>query len=104
LSEMRRLIGNLVDPESRNNEVETEDMTNPMSGADNKLTTTKTNKKTSKNDGKWKAEKALAYLRLVSPKCDDYLLRCQLDGQKRPCNTLFKLVLTDSGDFTYTIM
>jgi len=70
---MRKIIGGLVDPESKNND----------------------------NDPKLNealdARVTMKYLRLVSPKCEDYLLRCGLNGNKPSCSELFKLVLTDSG-------
>jgi hypothetical protein len=73
LSEMRKVISGLVDPESKNND------------NDPKLSASVDSKMTMK------------FLRLVSPKCEDYLLRCGLNGKKPSCSELFKLVLTDSG-------
>ncbi|CAL8095183.1 unnamed protein product [Orchesella dallaii] len=72
-TEMRRIISTLVDPESRNNE----------------------------NDQEGKKEsdtkKALRILRLVAPKCSDFILTCELNSKPRECKELFKLVLTDTG-------
>lgn len=65
----------LVDPEARNNEYDNEDR---------KL-------------ANLNPREALRMLRLVAPKCSDFILWCELNGLKTPCNELFKLVLTDTG-------
>lgn len=71
---MRQIISTLVDPESRNNDEE-EARANPKIGP----------------------KEALRLLRLVAPKCSDFILRCELNGEQEKCNKLFKLVLTDTG-------
>lgn len=43
------------------------------------------------------AELAFKMLRLVAPKCEDYLLSCKWNSQTTKCNHLFKLTLTDNG-------
>lgn len=72
-TEMRQIISTLVDPESRNNDEE--EGGKPRIGP----------------------KEALRLLRLVAPKCSDFILRCELNGQQGPCKELFKLVLTDTG-------
>lgn len=72
-TEMRQIISTLVDPESRNNDAE--------EGKPNKID----------------PKEALRLLRLVAPKCSDFILRCELNGKVKECKELFKLVLTDTG-------
>lgn len=72
LSKMRSILSQLVDPEARNNDhIQVNPSVNP------KL--------------------AMKYLRLVAPKCEDYLLTCRWNGATAKCSNLFKLTLTDTG-------
>ena len=40
---------------------------------------------------------AIKYLRLVAPKCEDYLLTCRWNSASVRCTNLFRLMLTDTG-------
>ncbi|CAG7826654.1 unnamed protein product [Allacma fusca] len=73
LSKMRSIISQLVDPEARNN--------------DNIQIV----------NSSFRPKEAMKYLRLVAPKCEDYLLTCRWNSATAKCNNLFKLTLTDTG-------
>jgi hypothetical protein len=76
---MKSIISSLVDPEGRNN--------------DNvQLNSFNLDKHVVVG-----AETSIKFLRLVAPKCEDYLLTCRWNSQSVPCTNLFKLVLTDTG-------
>ena len=77
---MKSIISSLVDPEGRNND---------NIQIINSLNVDK--------DVMVGAETAIKFLRLVAPKCQDYLLTCRWNSQPVPCINLFKLVLTDTG-------
>ncbi|CAG7823940.1 unnamed protein product, partial [Allacma fusca] len=71
LTQIRTIISTLVDPEARNNDNIHTSSVNP--------------------------KQAIKYLRLVAPKCDDYLLTCRWNSAQIKCTNLFKLTLTDTG-------
>lgn len=73
LSQMKTIISMLVDPDARNNDHFNAEKINV------------------------KPETVLKYLRLVAPKCDDYLLTCRWNSAPVACNHIFRLTLTDSG-------
>jgi len=80
LSQMKSIISTLVDPEGRNND--NIELINNLKLDKDLLVP---------------AETALKFLRLVAPKCQDYLLTCRWNSQSVACTNLFKLVLTDTG-------
>lgn len=73
---MKKIISGLVDVESKNN--------------DNDL----------KISESVDAKVAKKYLRLVSPKCEDYILRCEINGQRPPCTDIFKSVVIVISSFS----
>lgn len=72
LSQLRGIISTLVDPEAKNND-------------------------NLQNNYAISPKVAIKYLRLVAPKCEDYLLSCRWNSASVRCTSLFKLVLTDTG-------
>ncbi|CAL8109748.1 unnamed protein product [Orchesella dallaii] len=73
LSQMKTIISMLVDPDARNNDHFNSEKVHV------------------------KPETVLKYLRLVAPKCDDYLLTCRWNSAPVNCRHIFRLTLTDSG-------